>query len=610
MAERFDRLVQSADITPDPPVSLKVEQPDLEPSPLDQADQAAPVVSVKEMPEQFWDMTIDEALAIGLKNSQVLRSTGGRILSNPEAEPTRFDPAIQESDPIFGAQAALAAFDAQTRASLLFQKNHEVFNNFFQTGSAVRNDFRQELLTGNWSIQKTTATGTQFTFNSSLVNARDNRNEDTFTPVQLFDSFWTALTEATVRQPLLQGQGLQFNRIAGPNSQPGFRTTSGILISRVNQDISIAQFELNVRQYVTEVLNAYWELYFAYRNYRTAQHARETAADTWRIIRTRFDHDLPGGEADREAQTREQFFAFDFLLESALNGDERRGIVGVLQAEANLRRLLGLPQSSDRFIRPAEEPLSARLSFDWNELLATALDRREDLNAQRWRIKRRELEYIAAKNFLLPRFDAILTARNNGFGDRFADGGHEFASAGSEFFTGDFMEWEAGFEFSRTLGFRQAFAAVRNAELLLMRDRAVLQEQQKQVTFELGTALRKAERAYNAMHIAYNRLVAARETVDSRTAAFEADTVAADLLLDAQQRQAEAETEYFRSQIDYALAQVAVQAESGQLLPLLGVQLAEEPNTICGAADTPQRWHKARNASMSYLLACPGYVAR
>ena len=610
MGSRFDRLVDSpSEITANPPVSLEIEQPDLELDPLEAEHRAAPVVRISEMPEQFWDVTIDEVLAIGLANSKVLRSAGGRILGNPEAEPSFYDPAIQESDPIFGAQAALAAFDARTNATLLFAKNHDVFNNPFQAGDIpnqnnLPTEVRQDLATWDWTIEKTTATGAQFSWNSGL------RHDNSDARALVFPSAWTAVVEGTIRQPLMQGRGLEFNRIAGPNAQPGFRTSSGILISRVNQDISIAQFELNVRQYVVELLNAYWELHFAYRNYQTAKNARETAADTWRIIRTRFEHDLPGGEADREAQTREQFFAFDFQLESALNGDERRGIVGVLQAEANLRRLMGLPQSSDRFIRPADEPLSARCSYDWSELLATALDRREDLNAQRWRIKRRELEYVAAKNFLMPRFDALFTYRNNGFGDGLFGGADQFSSAANDYFTFDHSEWQAGFEFSSTLGFRQAFAAVRNAELLLMRDRAVLEEQQQQVTFDLGTALRQAERAFNAMHIAYNRLIAARQTVESRTAAFEADTVAADLLLDAQQRLAEAETEYYRSQIDYAVAQVRVQSESGTLLALHGVNLAEEPNTICGSGDSRRRWQAARDKAMSYQLACPGYIAK
>jgi outer membrane protein TolC len=598
-------VVQGCEIAADPPVSLTIERPELCSTGTEGEgpEAAPPLVRTSEMPTEFWELTIDEALQIGLANSQMIRSLGGRILANPDAEPSYFDPALQESDPIFGAQAALSQFDARIDGSLTYAKNDDVFNNPTLGGGA--NEIQQDLTNLNWTIEKTSATGTRFAWNSSF------RLDSNNAPNNLFDSAWTTLAEASIRHPLMQGRGLEFNRIAGPNSQPGFRTSTGILISRINHDISLGQFEAGVRQYVQDLVNAYWDLHFAYRNYDAAQRARQTAAETWRLVKARYDNDLPGGEADKEAQTREQFFLFDLQVESALNGDPRRGITGVLQSEANLRQLLGLPQSDDRFIRPSDAPLTARCTYDWNELVDFALENRVDLNTQRWRIKRRELELVAAKNFLMPRLDALVTVRNNGFGDRLAGGQARFSSAATDFFSSDHMEWQAGFEFNAALGYRQAFAAVRNAELSLMRERAVLTEQRQQVVFELGNALRRLERAYNAMQIAYNRELAARQTVEARTAAFEAETAAADQLLDAQQRLAEAESEYYRTQTDYAIAQLSVQNETGVVLAQFGLSLAEEANEICGSADSRRRWQNARNTGrVDYRLACPGYVAR
>jgi outer membrane protein TolC len=404
---------------------------------------------------------------------------------------------------------------------------------------------------------------------------------------------------------------LEFNRIAGPNAQPGFRTSGGVLISRINEDISIAQFEAGVRTYVLELLNAYWDLTFNYRNYEAAKNARETAAKTWQMIKARYDNDLPGGEADKEAQVRELFFLFEVQVESALNGDPRRGITGVLQAEANLRRLLGLPQSDERFIRPSDQPIDAKLNFDWNRLVEFALDRRIELRTQRWRIKRRELEYIAAKNFLLPRLDAVLRWRNNGFGDDLLGGGAgRFASAGKDYFSGDHQELEFGVQLNAPLGFRQAHAAVKNAELTLIRDRAILEEQQQQVLFGLGNAIRRLDQGYTGMQLAYNRMLAAQETVDARLVTFEADAKAANELLDAQQRLAEAQTEFFRLQSDYLTAQISVQDEAGMLLSEYGVNLSEQPSDFAGSADQRARWRVARLGSINYCLARPGYIAR
>ena len=67
-----------------------------------------------------------------------------------------------------------------------------------------------------------------------------------------------------IRQPLLQGAGVEYNGIAGPGAIPGFN--QGVLIARVNADIALTAFEAGVRNLVSDVENDYWELYFAYRN--------------------------------------------------------------------------------------------------------------------------------------------------------------------------------------------------------------------------------------------------------------------------------------------------------------------------------------------------------
>lgn len=585
------------EIAPQLPDEIEFRNPELSSAPPD-VDAAPPRTSIDTIPDEYWDMSIDEALQIGLAQATVMRNLGGRVLNNPDAEPTIYEPAIIEADPIFGEQAALSQFDTVLNGAMNFAKNDNVFNNSLAGGGA--REVLQDLFTWNWSVDKTAATGTRFTLANSM------QHESTSEPNLLvqFNHFWTVSTEATIRQPLMQGRGVDFNRIVGPNAQPGFRTTTGILLARINEDISITQFEAGVRTYVQEVLSAYWDLNFAYRNYDSAKTARQTALDTWQMIKARFDNNLPGGEADKEAQTRELYYLFDLQVEQALNGDPRRGITGVFQAEANLRRLLGLPQSDKRFIRPIDEPIDAKLTFDWSQLVEFAIERRVELRSQRWRIKRRELELIAAKNFLMPRLDGVVRYRNNGFGDDLTGGGSErFSSAAKDYFKGDHQEWEAGFQLNAPLGFRQGHAAVRNAELSLMRDRAVLDEQQKHIIFALGNAVRQLEQGYSSMQLAYNRLLAAQETVDARLATFESEAKAANELLDAQQRLADAQTEFYRAQSDYARAQIAVQDESGMLLDEYGLELNEEDGEFCGTNDVPYCWTRSPGEILNYCLS-------
>ena len=89
--------------------------------------------------------------------------------------------------------------------------------------------------------------------------------------------------------------GTEFNRIAGPRATPGFFFSNGILIARINNDIAIADFELSVRDTVSIVEDAYWELYFAYRNLDAQVSARDSALETWRVVKAKFDEGARGG---------------------------------------------------------------------------------------------------------------------------------------------------------------------------------------------------------------------------------------------------------------------------------------------------------------------------
>src|SRR5262249_10404302 len=59
----------------------------------------------------YWDMSLEEAIQITLTNSRVLRDIGGSVVRAPASTRTSFDPAVTETDPRTGVEAALSAFD-------------------------------------------------------------------------------------------------------------------------------------------------------------------------------------------------------------------------------------------------------------------------------------------------------------------------------------------------------------------------------------------------------------------------------------------------------------------------------------------------------------------
>lgn len=584
----------------------RIEYADVERSvESDPFETAPPLTSATELPTENWQMTLDEAISVAFSNTEILRDLNARVLENPEFAPGVYDPAIQATDPNFGIDAALADFDTQFTGGINYQKNDDVFNNAVIGGGA--NEIQQDLTVANFGLQKVAATGTQFALRGNVQHDANNR------PGNLFDQSWSTLMEAEIRQPLLQGRGLRFNRIAGPGGQPGLRSGNGVLISRINNDISIAQFERDVNRFVDQIIDAYWDLYFAYRNFEAIKAARDSAQNTWNTVRARYESDLPGGEADKEAQAREQFFVFQGRLIEALNGNRQSGTPGVLQAEADLRRLLNLPQSDGVLIRPDDKPLVVDIRFDWYQLAEHAINERVELREQEWRLKRRELELFAARNFTKPRLDAVALYRNNGFGDDLLGGGgnSRFSNAFDVANDGNYQDWELGLQMAVPIGFRQASAGVRNAELQLMRERRVLEEQQRQILHGLGAAVRRTDETFALVQVAHSRLRAAQDTVESRQAAFEADAAPFDELLDAQQRLADAEVAFHRETINWSTAVKAVSRESGQLLASHAIYFNEAQSCNPTSIDLMKRRAKiARAQAMDYRSTCPIVVDR
>ncbi len=518
-----------------------------------------PRTPLTEIPIESWDLTLDEAIILALKNTEVLRSLGGAIVDNRQFASGSFDPALQSTNPNSGIEAALADFDTQVSSSLFLRRNDNVFNNPVLGGGV--NEVRDDVVSGLFSIDRIAPTGTNFSLASSVDHSQSNN------PNLLFPHSWTTTWEATVRQPLLQGRGVRFNRIAGPNNRAGFRLANGIVIRRINHDISIAQFERQLRDMVREITNAYWQLYLAYENFNSIRGIRDVGLSTWNIAKNRSDAELPGGEADREAQAREQYYQFKGSLLESQNT--------VLQSEANLRRLLNLSQSDERLIKPSEKPFLAKIQFSWEQLAKSTLNSRVELREQAWLLKRRELELESSRNFLMPRLDAVATYRNNGFGDDLIGGSNRFASAFTDAISNDHGEWELGLAYDVVLGRRQTYVAIRHAELALCNEKAVLQEQQKQILHDLGTAKRQVDQRFLGIEVATERLEAARNTEEARTTAFEAEAAGFEDLLNAQQRLLQAELSFHQAVVDYETSKEDLLSESGRLLFEHGINLQE-----------------------------------
>lgn len=534
-------------------------------------DAGAPAESITELPAApftlkrpedldaatYRDMTLDKAIRLAIENGEVLRKLGGMILTDPERIYTEQTIPLQVTDPQTGIEAALSAFDANLYAFGRWQNNDRRYNNQFISGGA--NAFQQDTHDYVLQMSKYTATGAQLAVRS-ITDYDANNATGNITP-----SVWQTQFQAEVRQPLLQGGGLTFNRIAGPSSVPG--NYNGVLIAKVNNDLTAAEFRQQLRDYISDVITAYWDLYFAYRSLDSKRDALQRSQTTWQSFAALKNNNRRTGTD--EAMAREQYYRFKSEVNDAISGQ-----LGVQTMERNLRLLIGISITDGVLIRPADEPNEAPLVFDWDSIAIEAVQLRSELQQTRLKVKRSQMEVLAAKNFLMPELDLVSTYRIRGLGKHLAGSDSAFGELGS----GDYQEYEASVELRMPVGFRQAHAAVRNAQLKVQRQNTLLREQERRILRDLTNDVVECDRAYVQMQTNMNRYLAATDALKGmETNRDNGLPISLEQLLDAQRRASEAQTKYYLSLSQYAIATKNVQYQQGTLLHAIHLMVLEEP---------------------------------
>jgi outer membrane protein TolC len=594
---RFD---ETWDSTPSYHTSLatQIEYPSVRSCLEPQVASAPPPLTIEnpsELPTR--ELKLDEAIQIALSNSDILRTLGASVVQSQFALPTNFDPAIAETNPLGGVEAALSAFDAQVTGQLFWQVNDRP-NNIRSneiTDQFQLPAFQQTATVFNYEVAKRTATGARFA-------ARQNIGYDLAnTPNRRFSGAYTGWFEAEYRQPLLRGAGVDFNRIVGPNS--GVGQYNGVLIARINTDISLTQFEQGIIEFTNDIETAYWELHFAYHNLETIVAGRNSALLTWQRVKELQKVGMRGGDAAAVAQASSNYYLFDVNVREALTGTN-----GMYAAEQRLRYLLGLPPTDGNLLKPTSQPMDGEVVFDWDASLNDALTRRVEIRRQKWNIKRRELEMLAARLNRKPTLDFLGLYRYRGLGDALIEGrdpNNSLNSLYQSIFEGDYQEWQAGVELGYPVGLRQASAAVANARLNLARETSLLKEQELRISHDLSNAGRLVSRAYQLMQSNYNRQDADRQQVEALQARYEQGLDNINFLLQAQQQLAISQSAYFRSLTDYQLALRDFHREKGSLLNYNQVGLSEGAWPAPAYQDAVERGRFLKPRSKPELVEVP-----
>ena len=552
------------------------------------------------------DLGLAEALKLALENNPVIRSRNGflspgnAILSSPDRVASIWDPAIQETGVLFGGRgvtAALAAFDPEFTTTMIWGRNETPQNNTFISGGLSSSVGE----TGNFTstLRKqlgygaSLSVGHDWSYFGSNIPSTTSVGDGSFGgSFNLHPSTYTGNVNVGYRQPLLAGSGTEFTRIAGPVTQQ-FRGLSGVsqgvLIARINNDLTLTQFEQSAINLVKDVEDLYWELYLAYRKWDAAVTARNSAQKSWRDTKVILDGGGKQGFTNSdEPLARDRFFQTRAQAEAALSE--------LYRAETVLRRMLGLPASDGTVLRPSDELVTARFEPNWEANLVEALTQRVELRRQRWSIRSMQLQLRAARSLVRPRLDMVGGYRINALGDNLFSNSRAPLSSGYRGLShADHTGWNLGVEFTVPLGMRSANAQVKNLELRLAKARAVLDAQEMEISHELSDAVQQLAAHEAASRSNFNRRAAAQERVRQfEIEVFNAGTKTLDDLLRAQVSRAEAEVAYYTSLVAYNQALTNLHFRSGSLLAVNNVQLAESDWTPAAYRDALRRaWERS-----------------
>ncbi len=581
-----------------------IDYPDIETQSLEEVIQSRPPITVIEPDfDNYVDLSLESAIHYALQNGKLFRGYGtpalqgtrvlpgqDTIINAPNAVGTVYNVAIRESEPGVigvpgqigapaglltntqldsnqGVEAALSQFDAQLTSSFNFTKSDEP-RNTVATNPNQPLVFQQDQVQWQTQIAKDTASGTQLFFrNVTSYTANSNPVDDPATPppvtegFQVLDSFYRVALEAEIRQPLLRGRGAFINRMP-------------VVISRINTDQEIANLEAQLQNFVTNIEIRYWDLYAAYRSLQAAKNGRDAALKTFRIVKDQFD-ERSDVNKQQVAQSSEQYHFFDAQVAEAYNT--------LLNAEGQLRFLLGWAANDGNMIRPIDEPVFAPVEFDYYTTLCEALTYRPELRTLRWEIRKRELAVAYSKNGLLPELNLTSLYRFLGLGNRLgtSDSGTPFPDQGSgalnELYDGTYQELSFSLNFGLPVGFRAELANVRNAQLKLAREMARLEEAELDVNKEiheniqlLATNLKTATSHFNRW-----RMSLIEKDVFDELKNAGAETL--DVALDAQRRLSQAEIAFYQSVTEYNKGLALLHRRKGTILAYCGIGFEEGP---------------------------------
>lgn len=403
------------------------------------------------------DLSLDDAIRMSIGNVDVVRILTGTTATNSGR--TIYDPAVTNTS----IDQQNAQFDPTLTLNETWRRLEnpaEVFDPGFP-GQSLITGVRNDTFQSSANLTKQNAFGGTFGVGLDASPTRYAPGPFPLNPVT------RSSTNLNYTQPLLQGGRL------GANLAP-------IVLARIDTERSYFQLKDSMQENIRGVIEAYWALVAA----RTDVWARRTQVEQLTEILRRIEATVKTGTGTTADLAQAQLALANFranLIASEAN---------VIQREAAFRNIAGLPPSDGTRLIPTSPPQTDRFFPDWPSIVDLACERRPDVIELKLIVEADEQQLQIARNDALPRLDAVGQYRWNGLEGVMPNGSSLSSAAGA------YTDWTLGINFSVPLGLRQSRAALRARELIIVRDRANLQQGLHSAIHQLATSIRTLDQTY------------------------------------------------------------------------------------------------------------------
>lgn len=449
-------------------------------------------------------------------------------------EQLSYNPAIGTASVV----QAQAAFDAAFFTSITKDKRDQPTpNQLISAGS--------DLFILSTGIEKILASGMSVRGQYTL-----RRSEQSFA-FQTLNPAYTSEFSISMRQPLLQGFGIDYNR-------------SLIVIARKGRGVDELAFRGEIEFRLRELEQLYWNLVQARRNFIIR--AREVADfdAIYTYLQARRDWDvLPVNLFTTQAALS--------AAKTNLVADRTR----VFDAEDQLIAAMNDPKINlidDVELIPTDFPTQEPFSVDRVAEVQVALDHRTDIQAQQLAVDIKKINVSRAKNQELPQLDVSLTVTSSGLSDN-ADRSFDEVSQSN------FLSYNIGVEYRVPIGNRSARAVRRQEELGYAQELAKMRWTIEEAIRDVNLAVRQLKTSFDQLQPGFESLEARQREVNSHVARAERkDYATLTTELSAWRSLAATRRDILNLMVTYNNAIIDLEWKKGTLLPYnnIVIQPADE----------------------------------